>query len=180
MYLEDEISCLASILQHYLVFWSNKITPHIHVRSASKISHFVSTVMAIPSYFLSGVGAVAAGPAMAAPPPPLLAEDRKIKTVSKCQTRGEKRSKAVLRGPSHVLYNHVLVHVLAFDMYVGICDSASKEAYMYIISTCVGIRIGGDKLQCNHVHGVRVDDMRAQCRYTMSCTVYARIEAPLE
>ena len=109
MYLEDEISCLASILQHYLVFWSNKITSHIHVQSASKISHFVSTAMVIPSYFLSGVGAVAAGPAMAAP---LLAEDRKIKTVSKCQKRGEKRSKAVLRGPSHVLYNHVLVHVL--------------------------------------------------------------------
>ena len=66
---------------------------------------------------------------------------------------------AVLRDPSHVLYNHV--HVLAFDMYVGIgcvydyeCDSASKEAYMYV-STCVDIRIGGDKLQCNHVHGVR-------------------------
>ena len=72
-----------------------------------------------------------------------------------------------------MLYNHV--HVLAFDMYVGIgCvydyerDSASKEAYMYV-STCVDIWIGGDKLQCNHVlvHGssrVRVYDMRVQCR----------------
>ena len=44
---------------------------------------------------------------------------------------------AVLRGPSHVLYNPV--HVLAFDMYVGIgCvydyeyDSASKEAYNHV------------------------------------------------
>ena len=81
---------------------------------------------------------------------------------------------AVLRGPSHVLYNHV--HVLAFDMYVGIgcvydyeCDSASKEAYRYkYVSTCADIWIGGDKLQCNHVHGVRVDDMRVQCRYTCS------------
>ena len=90
----------------------------------------------IISFSVRGVGAVAAGPAMAAP---LLAEDRKIKTVSKCQKRGEKKIEiAVLRGPSHVLYNHV--HVLAFDMYVvlGIlgcvydyeCDSASKEAYM--------------------------------------------------
>ena len=65
-----------------------------------------------------------------------------------------------------VMYNHAL----AFDMYVGIgCvydheyDSASNEAYMYV-PTCVDIRIGGDKLQCNHVHGVRVDDMRVQCR----------------
>ena len=51
---------------------------------------------------------------------------------------------AVLRGPSHVLYN-VHVHVLAFDMYVvlGIlgcaydyeCDSASKEAYNVRIYT---------------------------------------------
>ena len=81
-----------------------------------------------------------------------------------------RRKKIESRPPSHVLYNHVLVHVLTLDMYVGICDSASKEAYMYIISTCVGVRIGGDKLQCNHVHGVRVDDMRAQCRYTMSCS----------
>ena len=54
-----------------------------------------------------------------------------------------------------MLYNHV--HVLAFDMYVGIgcvydyeCDSASKEAYMYV-STCMDNRIGDDKLQCNHV-----------------------------
>ena len=40
------------------------------------------------------------------------------------------------------------------------------------------IQIGGDKFQCNHVHtgtctwqlvhGVRVDDMRVQCRYTCS------------
>ena len=40
------------------------------------------------------------------------------------------------------------------------------------------IQIGGDKFQCNHVHtgtctwqlvhGVRVDDMREQCRYTCS------------
>ena len=74
-----------------------------------------------------------------------------------------------------MLYNHVLVHVLAFDMYVGIgcvydyeCDSASKEAYMYV-SKCVDIRIGGDKLQCN-VHGVRVDDMHVQCRYTCTCS----------
>ena len=87
-----------------------------------------------------GVGAVATGLAMATP---LLAEDRKITIVSKCQKRGEKKIEiAVLRGPSHVLYNHV--HVLAFDMYVGIgcvyhyeCDSASKEAYMYV-STGVG------------------------------------------
>ena len=46
-------------------------------------------------------------------------------------------------------------------------DSGSKEAYMYV-STCVDIRIGGDKFQCNHVHGVRVDDMRVQGRYTCS------------
>ena len=66
-----------------------------------------------------------------------------------------------------MLYNHA--HVLAFDIYAGIgcvydyeCDSASKEAYMYV-STCVDIRIGGDKLQCNHVHCVCVDDMRVQC-----------------
>ena len=70
-----------------------------------------------------------------------------------------------------VMYNHAL----AFDMYVGIgcvydyeCDSASKEAYMYV-PTCVDIRIGGDKLQCNHVHGVRVDDMRVQCRMQFPC-----------
>ena len=56
-------------------------------------------------------------------------------------------------------------------MYDYQCDSASKEAYMYMyVSTCVGIRIGGEKLRCNHVHGVRVDDMRAQCGYTMSCS----------
>ena len=46
-------------------------------------------------------------------------------------------------------------------MYDYECDSASKEAYMYV-STCVDIRIGGNKLQCNHVHGVRVDDMCVQ------------------
>ena len=75
-----------------------------------------------------------------------------------------------------MLHNHVLIHVLAFDMYVGIgcvydyeSDSASKEAYVHV-SMCVDIRIGGYKLQCNHVHDLRVDDMRAQCRYTMSCS----------
>ena len=81
-----------------------------------------------------------------------------------------------------MLYNHV--HVLAFDMYVGIgCvydyerGSASMEAYMYV-STCVDIQIGGDKLQCNHVHhGVRVDDMHVPESRTMplydslACTV---------
>ena len=90
------------------------------------------------------------------------------------KTRRRKIEIAVLRGPSHVLYNHV--HVLAFDMNVGIgsvydyeCDSASKDAYRYMYeSMCMDIQIGGDKLQCNHVHGVRMDDMRVQCSYTCS------------
>ena len=113
-----------------------------------------------------GVGAIAAGPAMAAP---LLAEDRKIKNVSKCQKRGEKRSK-LPSSAVQVMCCTIMYMYLLFDMYVGIgsvydyeCDSASKEAYMYV-SPCVDIRIGGDKLQCNHVHGVRVDDTRVQCR----------------
>ena len=55
-----------------------------------------------------GVGAVAAGPAIAAP---LLSEDRKIKICLKMpKTRRNKIVIAVLHGPSHVLYNHV--HVL--------------------------------------------------------------------
>ena len=73
------------------------------------------------------------------------------------KTRRKKIEIAVLRSPSHLLYNHV--HVLAFDMYLGIgclcdyeCDSASKEAH---VSTRMDIRIGDDKLQCNLVlvHG---------------------------
>ena len=52
-------------------------------------------------------------------------------------------------------------------------DSASKEAYSHVGTTYPRAWISGSdssevtsKLQCNHVHGMRVDDMRVQCRYS--------------
>ena len=100
-------------------------------------------------------------------PPHFWRKIEKLKLSQNAKNEGKKFEIAVLRGPSHVLCNPV--HVVAFDMYAGIgcvydyeCDSATKEAYMYV-STCVDIRMGGDKLQCNHVHCVRVGDIRVQC-----------------
>ena len=168
-----------------------------------------------PPWRSRGVGAVAAGPAMAAP---LLAEERTIKNVSKCQRRGEKRSKL----PSSavqvmcctimcctimcctimcctimcctimcctimcctimcctIMCCTIMYNVLAFDMYVGIgcyvCMSTSVtvQAKKHTCTTCVDIRTGGDKLQCIHVHCVRVDDMRVQCRHTVQNTLKA-------
>ena len=122
---------------------------------------------------LRGVGAVAAGPAMAAP---LLAEERKIKNVSKCQKRGEKRSK-LPSSAVQVMCCTIMYNVLAFDMYVGIgcyvcmTTSVTVQAKKHTCTTCVDIRIGGDKLQCNHVHCVRIDDMRVQCRHTVQNTL---------
>ena len=38
--------------------------------------------------------------------------------------------------------------------------------------TCKYLRawISRSELQCNYVHGVRVDDMRVQCRYMYTCS----------
>ena len=94
------------------------------------------------SWPVRGVGAVAAGPAMAAP---LLAEDGKIKTVSKCQTRREKWSK--LRPPRSKSCAVQYITVLAFDMYVLL-----QKAYCSRL--CVWLRVWQCKqrsIQCTYL-----------------------------
>ena len=68
---------------------------------------------------------------------PLLAEERRIKTVSKCQNEEKKFKIAVLRGPSHVL--HLLMYVGMPDCTVAVSMPVQAKKH-----ACVDIWTGGD------------------------------------
>ena len=99
---------------------------------------------------------------------PLLAEDRNIKTVSKCQNVEKKKFEiTVLRGPSAVPYLLMYVGILHCTVAVSIMVQAKKHV-------CLDIQIGGDKLQRNQVLALGSQFTRAR-RHTRAHHVHVDV-----